>query len=123
VAQSAHVRDVARRFHREDEVVGRLVVPAPEAVRLLQAVEGAVDLDRAQLARRPREFVLLRESFRIEDASPRRVRPPRDADADVAVARRGTRHCSATPWLRYPVTGRCSERVPDAPARKAAAAT
>src|SRR5207253_1927734 len=85
-AQRAAVGGVARAFDREDEILRRVRVPAAEARRLLRAVEGAVDLDRGDLAAGEGEFTRLREPLGIERAAPRREHPAADADADLAHA-------------------------------------
>ena len=48
VAQPLHVREVAARLDREDEVVGRLGDPARDRVAARQPVEGRVHLDRVE---------------------------------------------------------------------------
>src|SRR5690606_11358333 len=79
--QPQHVGDVAAALHRKNEVVRRFVVPAPEAIRMLQRVEAAVELDGGKAARGVFEFTALRESFGIEVPAPARIAPARDADA------------------------------------------
>jgi hypothetical protein len=75
------VRDEAPALDGEDEVVRRLRVPGLVAFRGLQRVERSVDLDRVDLPRRVLQFPLLRPLRRIKRASPRAVRPTRNADA------------------------------------------
>ncbi len=86
--------DVARRFHRKDEIVWRFFGPAGEALGPLQRIKCAVDLDAAKHARGVRELAFMRQPFRIEDTAPRRIGPPRNADADVAGLRHGLREAS-----------------------------
>ena len=52
LAQPPHMGDEARPLDREDEILGRLVGPAGEEFRRLQAVECAVDLDGTEKPRR-----------------------------------------------------------------------
>ena len=59
--EHAAVGGEARTLEREDETVRRLVMPFGEALRLLRAVIGAVDLDGGQLAAGIFELPLLRE--------------------------------------------------------------
>jgi len=82
VAELLVVRDEAAAFHREYEVIGRLGVPAPIARRPLQRIERAVDLDALEPPAGVVELLCLGQAERVEDPSPRRVAPPRDADAD-----------------------------------------
>ena len=77
------MRRKARALEREDEIVRRLVVPAAEARRLLGTVEGAVDLDRSELAACVAELTCLLQARRLEDAAPRRKDPSADPDADL----------------------------------------
>ena len=72
-----------RPLDREDEAVRRLVVPLGEALRLLRAIVGAVDLDRGQLAAGVFQLALLRQAFGIEGAAPRLIGPSADADQDA----------------------------------------
>src|SRR5712692_12043403 len=81
---------VARPFNREDEIVRRLVAPAPEARRLLRAVECPVDLDRGDVSAGIVELARLRQPGRIEAAAPRCKDPAADADAYIA-------HISSSP--------------------------
>ena len=57
----------AGTLHREDEPVRRLVVPAPERVGPLQAVERAVDLDGGQVRGEVFQFAPVRQLGWIED--------------------------------------------------------
>src|ERR1700727_1270972 len=52
LGEDAAVGGEARSLDREDEIVGRLVMPLHEARRLLRPVIGAVDLDRGQFRAR-----------------------------------------------------------------------
>src|SRR5205807_7542287 len=88
------VRRHSRPLEREDEILRRLVVPAAEARRLLRAVEGAVDLDRGELAAGIAELARLRQARRVEDAAPGWKDPSADADADLR--RPGAHPCSNT---------------------------
>ncbi|CAM2165917.1 hypothetical protein PSAC2689_140137 [Paraburkholderia sacchari] len=83
LGQHAAVHREARPLQREHEIVGRLVVPAHEALGALRAVPGAVDFQRTQVTARIVEFEALRESFGIERAAPLRVIPSADADANA----------------------------------------
>src|SRR3546814_13700826 len=67
------VGDVAAALDRENEVVRRLGAPAPKAVRPLQRVKGAVDLDRVELTAGIIQFATLRQTLRIEYAAPGRI--------------------------------------------------
>ena len=75
--------DETGAFHREDETVRRGGSPGAEALRTLQPVMRGVDLDRGELRRGVGELVRLLQALRVEDAAPRRVTPPADADADA----------------------------------------
>src|SRR5690606_3680210 len=87
VRQHLAVRDVGGALHREDEAFGRRLAPFPKALRLLQAVIGAVYLDRAELPAGPLELALLDEPFGIEVAlAPGRIDPAADAGADHGCA-------------------------------------
>ena len=85
--QLAAMRQKPRPFQREDEILGRLVMPFLEAGRRLSAVEGAVDLDRGDVAAGIGEFIGLAQSLRVERAAPRREDPAADADAYAAASR------------------------------------
>ena len=76
------------RLQREDEIVRCLITPFAECGRGLTAIEGAVDLDRGELAARIFEFAPLRQIGRIKAFPPRLIRPTPDADADLSQARR-----------------------------------
>src|ERR1700730_17131354 len=80
--QIGPVRDKTRALERKDEVLRCLVVPPAKTRRLLRAVEGAVDLDRGDLAARMGELTRLRQAGRIEDTPPRRKHPGADPDPD-----------------------------------------
>src|SRR5205085_7529757 len=85
---------VARPLYRELEVVGYHLRPASPAFRALPAVEGGVDLDRAQLPRGIFELFGLWHRVRIEHPAPRRVSPAPNSDADARLAHacmKGTR--------------------------------
>src|SRR5213075_2100017 len=77
----------------EDEIRRRVRVPARIALRTLQGVERAIELDRRQRARRVLQLAPLRQSFRVELTAPGRIAPAGDADADVC-DQHGTRVCS-----------------------------
>ena len=78
-----HVREVARAFDGEEEVVGRVGAPLLEAARARQAVEGAVDLDGGEVRRHEGELALARQADRIEAAVPVRIDPAARADEDA----------------------------------------
>src|SRR5579883_850005 len=80
--------DELRRLDRKDEVLWRLLFPLQKALRPLQRIEGAVDLNRGKNARAVLELFLLRQLLGIEDPAPWRIRPARDADANPALAHR-----------------------------------
>src|SRR5207302_4728016 len=80
--QIGAVSDKTRTLQRKDKILRRLVVPAAKTCRLLRAVEGAVDLDRSDLATRMRELARLRQALRIEDTAPWRKHPAADPDPD-----------------------------------------
>src|SRR5690242_6929254 len=84
LGQHAAVGRELRTLEREHEIVRRLGCPFAEAVRLLRAIEGAVDLDAAELAARIFEFTRVRQPLRIELAAPRLEHPAADADPDHA---------------------------------------
>src|SRR5262249_4709384 len=87
LAQDAAVGGEARCLDGEHEAVGHLARPPAEALGLLRAVIGRVDLDRGEALARVGEFLRLREPLRIEDTAPGRESPPSDADADLALRR------------------------------------
>src|SRR5690349_18076896 len=68
--QHAAIGAEARALYREDEALRRLIAPAREALGLLAAVIGAVDLDRGQMLARIFELALLGEALGIERAAP-----------------------------------------------------
>ena len=72
----------ARRLEREHEIIRRLGRPFAKALAFLRAVEGAVDLDRGDLAAGVLELARLRQPLRIELAPPRLEHPAADADSD-----------------------------------------
>ena len=113
----------ARPLDREDEVVRRLVAPLREALGLLRAVVGAVDLDRGQLAARVFELALLGQALGVEaaapgledpaaDADPRPARSQQAARGEVAHQRRG----AEGPFRRL---GREADRVDQRPEARA----
>src|SRR5690606_2419519 len=75
--------DPLRRLGREHEACRRLVAPLGVRCRLLRAVVGAVDLDRADMAAGVFQLAPLYEAGRIEVRAPGRVRPATDAGADA----------------------------------------
>src|SRR3984957_8464608 len=83
--QHAAMGGKARPLEREHEIIRRLRRPAPEALRLLAAVEGAVDLDGGDGAAGMLELARLRQLLRIERAAPGLEHPPPDADPDHGV--------------------------------------
>ena len=80
--QHAAMGGEARPLEREHEILRRLLRPAPEARRLLAAVEGAVDLDGGDGAAGMLELARLRQLVRIERAAPGLEHPAADADPD-----------------------------------------
>ena len=60
LGQHAPVGCELRTFEREHEIVRRLGRPFAEAVRLLRAIEGTVDLDAGELTARVFEFARVR---------------------------------------------------------------
>src|SRR6516165_4476596 len=70
-------------FDRENEILRRLVVPAPVARRFLGAVESAVDLDRGQRTAGKMKLLRLRHPLRVEDTAPRRKNPATDPHANL----------------------------------------
>jgi hypothetical protein len=82
VGQSLALDDVARCLQREDETFRGFRRPFRVGGRFLRAVEGAVDLDRPQLAAGVFQLASLHEFGWIEVVAPRRVGPAADADAD-----------------------------------------
>ena len=73
----------ARALQREHEAVRYFARPFAEALRLLRAVMGAVDLDRGQLGGGVGQLLRLRELFGVKHAAPRRERPTAYAEIDV----------------------------------------
>src|SRR5579859_297616 len=61
-AEIGAVRQIARALQGEDEIRRRFVMPAPEGLRILQPVEGAVDLDGGDLPARIMQFLRLPQS-------------------------------------------------------------
>ena len=86
LGQHLAVRRIARPLQGEHEVGRDFGRPFAKTLRLLRAVERAVDLDRGQLRGGVFEFLPLRQFVGIEHAAPRLIGPAADADADVAVA-------------------------------------
>src|SRR5690606_38136784 len=83
LTQDFAVGDEAGAFEGEDETLRRHVAPLAEAGGRLQAVEGGVDLDRADRAGGIFELPLLRQALWVERAAaPRRIGPAADARAD-----------------------------------------
>src|SRR5205809_575086 len=79
----ARTRDAeARPFDCKLEILGDLFLPSFPTPRLLPTVEGGVDLDRGELARRIFKLFRLRELVRVEDPAPGWISPAADADAD-----------------------------------------
>src|SRR6202042_3003099 len=78
----AAMRGEARSLEGEDKSIRRLLAPTHEALRLLRAVEGTIDLDRGQMATRMLQFSLLRQIRWIERAAPRREGPAAYADTN-----------------------------------------
>src|SRR5262245_22352554 len=76
-----------RRFDSEGKILGHLIGPGLERLRLLERVKRAVDLDRGDLPARVLELLLLRDSFRVKGASPGGVNPAGHAYADLPMAK------------------------------------
>src|SRR6185437_5201379 len=81
--QHAAIGGEARALQREYKTVRHLARPFAEALRLLRAVIGAVDLDRGQLRGGIGQLLRLRKLLRIKHAAPGRERPAADAEIDV----------------------------------------
>ena len=94
----------ARALDRELEAVGDRLSPGFPAFRALAAVEGGVDLDRAELARRIFELLPLRQLVGVEFSAPRRVGPAANADADLWARSHRHQRLAAIrmPWARAP---------------------
>src|SRR6185437_1823334 len=84
VQELLHMRDEARAFHGEDEIIRRLVAPTTEARRRLEGVKGTVDLDGIEDAAGIAEFAPLRQALGIEGLPPSRIEPAGNADSDHA---------------------------------------
>src|SRR5262249_30579270 len=67
-----------------------LARPLAEALRLLRAVIGRVDLDRGEVLARVGELLRLREPLGIEHAAPGREVPAADAAIDMSGCHRGS---------------------------------
>jgi hypothetical protein len=93
LGEDAAMGGVARPLEREHEIVRRLARPFAEAVRLLRAVERAVDLDRGQLAAGIFELARLCEPLGVELPAPGGEHPAADADTDHDARR----SCEITP--------------------------
>src|SRR5215510_9880405 len=81
------MRDVARGLHRKHEAIRRLLRPGGKGVWALHAVECAVDLDSAELARGVGQLLLVRQPLGIEHAPPRRVSPAGNTYPNCAATR------------------------------------
>jgi len=82
------MRDVARRFDAENELVRRFVEPVRVAGGALQRIKGTVDFDAGKRARRECQLALLRQARWIEFAAPGCVAPSGNANANIG-------HCPA----------------------------
>src|SRR5437764_15418820 len=78
--------DETAALDREDEIIGRFVVPASEEFGPLQRIMRAVDLDRIEMPAGIGELVALAQLLGVEAAAPAGIAPPRDADPDAARA-------------------------------------
>jgi hypothetical protein len=84
VPQTLDVRDEARSLDGEHEVLRRLVAPRGVRLRALERVEGPVDLERAETARRVLELPRMGQLRRVEGPAPAVVGPARYADEDLS---------------------------------------
>src|SRR5207253_9616370 len=73
VAEPQLVGDALRRLQREAKTRGRLPAPAGEELRLREALEGVVDLHRAELPCVEPEHLARGELLGVEGAAPRGV--------------------------------------------------
>src|SRR5258708_35907103 len=78
------VRDMARALDREDEALGRLLVPLLVVLRPLQRIERAVDLHRREMPGAELELAALRQARGIEDLAPGLVAPAGNTDSGQA---------------------------------------
>src|SRR5476649_244899 len=83
IGKHATIGNETRSLYREYEVVRGFVVPFGKALRLLQSVVRAVDLDGCQFAAGEFQFSLLHETAGIETAAPRFVDPSANTDPDA----------------------------------------
>jgi len=98
LVEALHVRQEARALYGEDEIVRRRLGPAGEGVGPLHAVKSSVDLDARENRAGMRQFPVMRQALGIETTAPWCVGPARDADANLARARRSMRaHRLQTP--------------------------
>ena len=82
VRELLHVGHEAGALDREHEAVGRLGGPGDVVLRLLEGVEGAVDLDRREVPGRELELTALRQAGGVEHGAPRCIAPAGDPRAD-----------------------------------------
>ena len=85
IAEFAPMGDEPRPLDREHEILRNLARPLAIGRGRLGAVEGAVDLDRGEVARGIAELLRMGQAFGIEHAAPRREGPPADADVNASV--------------------------------------
>src|SRR5437764_7203976 len=76
--------DETAALDREDEIIGRFVVPAGEEFGPLQRIMRTVDLDRIEMPAGIGELIALAQLLRVEAAAPAGIAPARDADPDLA---------------------------------------
>ncbi len=81
--QVSALNDEARRFDGKHELVRSRIAPFGEYLRLLQAIECAVDLDRCDLSARVLKFPTLGRAGWIESLAPWLVLPTANADAEA----------------------------------------
>src|SRR5258708_13268381 len=84
--------DIAGALDGKDEAIRNLRRPFAKGRRCLRAIEGAVDLDRGEVARRVAQLLRMGQAVGVEHAPPRRKGPTADADVDVCGGLIGFRH-------------------------------
>jgi hypothetical protein len=78
--------DKARSLHRENEIIGRFLVPSLEAARPLERVKGAIDLNGVERVAGKLQLALLRMFRRIKNTAPAFVVPAGDANPEIPVS-------------------------------------
>ena len=84
LAEFAPMGRKPRRLDRKHEAVRHLGCPLGEGRRRLGTVEGAVDLDRGEVARGVAQLLGMGQPVRIEHAAPRCEGPAADADENAS---------------------------------------